>query len=229
MTFRTVVLALLASVVASGPVQAQSGPPETPLAAQIAQAAPAPPAPAAPPATPVTPQAPRTPQTPRSPTAPKPPTVNAPDAPPPPPAPPPAPRLGQTINVKVEVTITDQQANAAPSKKTLSVVVADALNGSVRTTAMFPGVGPVPLNMDAQPTILADGKMRLYLTLQYDLPSPSILGRKSGSEERQPTSTSISERLMLIVENGKSLVAAQSADPVSDRQVTLEVKATILR
>ena len=34
---------------------------------------------------------------------------------------------------------------------------------------------------------------------------------------------------MLILENGKTMVVAQSADPVGDRQVTVEVKATILR
>jgi hypothetical protein len=34
---------------------------------------------------------------------------------------------------------------------------------------------------------------------------------------------------VLILESGKSLVVSQAADPVSDRQVTVEVKATILR
>jgi hypothetical protein len=32
-----------------------------------------------------------------------------------------------------------------------------------------------------------------------------------------------------VLESGKPIVAAQSADPVGDRQVTIEVKATILR
>ena len=41
--------------------------------------------------------------------------------------------------------------------------------------------------------------------------------------------TSIQETLSLILESGKPVVAAQSADPVGDRQVTIEVKATILR
>jgi hypothetical protein len=33
----------------------------------------------------------------------------------------------------------------------------------------------------------------------------------------------------VILENGKSVSVAQSADPVGDRQVTIDVKATILR
>ena len=46
---------------------------------------------------------------------------------------------------------------------------------------------------------------------------------------RVPFKTQIRENLALILENGKPLVAAQSADPAVDRQVTIEVKATILR
>ena len=34
---------------------------------------------------------------------------------------------------------------------------------------------------------------------------------------------------MMILESGKAMIAAQSADPVGDRQVTVEVKATILK
>ena len=76
---------------------------------------------------------------------------------------------------------------------------------------------------------MPDGKLRLSLRLQYDLPSPAMLGRPAGSEERQPMKTSIVESVNLVVESGKSIVAAQSADPVSDRQVVLEVKATLLK
>ena len=126
--------------------------------------------------------------------------------------------------------ITDQQGTAAPVKKTVSVVVADSSNGSVRTLSSYTNAaGNVPLNMDAEATLLPDGKLRLSLRLQYDLPSPAMLGRPGGGEERQPAKTSIVESVNLVLENGKSIVAAQSADPVSDRQVVLEVKATLLK
>ena len=39
----------------------------------------------------------------------------------------------------------------------------------------------------------------------------------------------IRDAVTMILESGKPLIVAQSADPVSDRQVTVEVKATILR
>jgi hypothetical protein len=164
--------------------------------------------------------------------------VNTQPAPPPPP-PAPAPgtgqaraprREGQLINIRVEATITDQQGAAPPVKKTLSAVVADGSTGSVRTLSNFanPAINTVPLNMDAEATLLPDNKLRLSLRLQYDLPSAVSLGRPP-TEERQPSKTSIVESVNVVLENGKSIVAAQSADPVSDRQVVLEVKATVLR
>lgn len=140
---------------------------------------------------------------------------------------PPPPREGQSVNIQVEATITDQQPGSAPVKKSIWVVVGDSLNGGIRTAAEF--TYPVPLNMDVQPVLLPDGKIRLRLALQYDLPSPAALGRTIQSSERQPQKTTISESLTVILESGKSLVVAQSADPISDRQVTLEVKATTLR
>ncbi len=132
---------------------------------------------------------------------------------------------GQPVNIKVEVTITDQRAPGAAPKKTVTVVTGDQLSGFIRTQTLFPGIGDVPLNVDAEPQILSDGKIRLRLNLQYDLPAP--VGAAEG--DRTALKTTIRENLAIVLESGKSLVVAQSADPVSDRQVTVEVKATILR
>src|SRR5206468_2739531 len=115
--------------------------------------------------------------------------------------------------------ITDQRGGAAAIKRTLSLMVADDRTGSIRTMSQVSQVGTVPLNIDASPTLLADGKIRLAFNVQYDWPAPL-----EGSGERLPrgtvTSTSLHDSVWLILENGKSLVAAQSADPVGDRQVT---------
>jgi len=134
---------------------------------------------------------------------------------------------GQAVNIKVEVTISDQRANGVAPKKTVTVVTGDQLSGFIRTQTLFPGIGDVPLNVDAEPHILPDGKIRLRLNLQYDMPSPP--GGASNEEQRAGVKTTIRENLAIVLENGKPLVVAQSADPVSDRQVTVEVKATILR
>ena len=41
--------------------------------------------------------------------------------------------------------------------------------------------------------------------------------------------TDIKQNLVLVLESGKSLVVSQATDPVSDRRVTVEVTATILK
>ena len=144
-----------------------------------------------------------------------------PPQPPPPPAP---PRRGQAVNVKVELTITDQRGGAAPIKKTVSVIVGDLTGGMIRSESMIPNVGTVPLHVDAEPEILQDGKIRLRFSLQYDLPNADekVTGNTT-------VKTQIRENLSLILESGKPILATQSADPVTDRQVTVEVKATILK
>ena len=94
----------------------------------------------------------------------------------------------------------------------------------------------VPLNVDVEPHILPDGKVRLRLGLQYvgsDGGARTARERQDGEPDRAvpgpATRTELRQNLWLVLESGKPLVAAQSADPVSDRQVTIEVRATIQR
>jgi hypothetical protein len=154
------------------------------------------------------------------------------------PAPPPGPemaitpqrRVGQPVNIRVDVTISDQRGGTAALKKTVSVVTGDRLSGFIRSTAEYVNIGPVPLNVDTEPELLPDGKIRVGVNLQYDLPgaatpAPTSETTGAGSLRR----TQIRENLAVILESGKSLVVAQSADPVGDRQVTIEIKATVLR
>ncbi len=142
-----------------------------------------------------------------------------------------AAREGQPINIKVDLTITDQRGGNPTFKKTVTVVTADGMGGFIRSTARYREIGDVPLNVDTQPRLLPDGKIRVSVNLQYDLPA-SVDPSDVKNEERRAgplTKTSIHENLSLVLESGKPIVAAQSADPVGDRQVTIEVKATILR
>ena len=147
------------------------------------------------------------------------------------PASPASRREGQPINVKIELVITDQRGTGAPVKKNVSVIVGDEKEGSIRSQSRIPpsatvvGGGGVLLNVDAAPTILSDGKIRMNLRIVYDLPVGE--GRSSSPNDVPPSQ--IQESVNLILENGKPLVITQSADPVIDRQVTVEVKATILR
>lgn len=172
-------------------------------------------------------------QGPPAPEPPKPPKAGLPrepKEPPPAPAPeaPPRREPGQLANVRIDVTITDQKGPAKPLTKTLTLTLADRENGMVRSEGETPvaaGMGEmhkVPLHVDAFPAIEGD-KIRLRLSLNY-----SFVDNPTAESPRVPK-TEVRETLSVVLDNGKPMVVAQSADPITDRHITLEVKATILR
>lgn len=119
-----------------------------------------------------------------------------------------------TANVQVELGIADYLGAAAPQKKTVSMLLAEGYMGRVRSQR-----GAVALlNVDATPRLLKDGRISLQLTLEYSL------GRAVTD-----TSSAIHESLTVLLQSGKPLVVTQAADPESDRKVTVEVTATILK
>ena len=139
---------------------------------------------------------------------------------------------GQPVNVKVEFTLTDQRGGSPPIKRTVSVLVADGDGGFIRSQSEVVAVGNVPLNVDVQPQILPNAKIKLRFTLQYDWPAgldgPSA--NPSGPPPRGTVmKTNLQQSISVIVEDGKSIVAAQSADPIGDRTVTVEVKASLMK
>ena len=141
------------------------------------------------------------------------------------PAPAPRPKVaGQAINVKLELTITDQLSSAAPVQKTVTLLVADQMEGMIRSEGQLPGYGAVQLHVDAYVALLGEGKIRARIGLNYDLVDP-----KAKSAEAQSQRTQIRESLMTVLDNGKQTVISQSADPVTDRKVTVEVRATIIK
>src|SRR5262245_21417762 len=161
-------------------------------------------------------------------TQPAPPPRGGTPAPAPAAAPAPAPRRqAQPVNVKIDLSINDQRGTSAPVKRTLSMVVADGMGGSIRSQSEVLAVGSVPLNVDVHPELLENNKIRLNLTLQYDWPAPLEGGRDA--PRGTVIKTALHNSVSLVLDNDKPTIAAQSADPIGDRAVTVEVKATILR
>jgi len=194
----------------------------TPVVATFDQAPPTPPSPPAPPA-PAAAAAPQAPPAPRSPQAPRPVRATTGEAP----TPEPARRIrGQLINLRLEFTVTDQIGTAPPVKKMITMNVADGESGRIRTNAEVfrknsaPTV--VPLSVDASPEIEGT-RIRLRASLEYqllkDAPEPDLPAGK----------TSITQSVTAILNDGVSTILSQSADPLTDRKVTLEVKATIIK
>ena len=71
--------------------------------------------------------------------------------------------------------------------------------------------------------IVKDGQMRLDLGLEY-VPKPGSENATSGEGRG-----SLNQRLSLLVESGRPIVISQASDPTSDRKISVELTATILK
>src|SRR5688572_12619960 len=122
----------------------------------------------------------------------------------------------QLLNVKVDLTITDQREGTASTAKTLTIIVADRESGRIRSASARE---ELTLNVDVRPELVRDGRVRTWLTLEYRPP------RTSPDKE----AVGMTESLVAILDDCKPLVVSQSADPASSRSVKVELKATILK
>jgi hypothetical protein len=120
----------------------------------------------------------------------------------------------QAANVRIDLTVTDQRTDAQGPPKTMMLLVEDRQPGRIRSSR-----GNAMLNLDVRPEIVKDSRVRLSVSLEF---SPQ-------DAPDRPTQPPISQSLTALVDDGKSLVISQSADPTSDRKVRVEVKATIVR
>ena len=129
-------------------------------------------------------------------------------------------------NVQVELTITDQTGSGTPEKKTVSMVASSGSWGRIRSAQMVRDGGRdqvIDLNVDARPMVSVDGPIQLELTVVYSPP-----GATTGDVARvRPTG--VNQSLTVILNSGKSLVISQAADPVGDRKIIVEAKATVLK
>jgi len=134
---------------------------------------------------------------------------------------------GQAVNVRVELTITDQRGDATPVTKTVSMTVADRYNGRIRTQGDVrtpTGSRTVILNVDAQPSILPrEARARVMLTIEYR-PAAGAEVESEGSN-----TPNINESFAVILDDGKPMLVSQSADPVTNRKVKIEAKITLLK
>jgi hypothetical protein len=121
-----------------------------------------------------------------------------------------------SANIRVEVTISDAIGSTSPQKKTISMTIADRRMGRIRSVRSAAAI----LNVDATPTIAEGNRVHLQLTLEY---VPEHTG------EAPPRIATINEMISVVLENGKPMTISQAADPSSDRRVTVEVNATILK
>jgi hypothetical protein len=144
-----------------------------------------------------------------------------------------ATRIDETVrfvraltNVQIEFTLTDQSGSQTPEKKTVSMIASSGSWGKVRSSAQMQQIGDLPyivvLNVDARPFVSVDGPIQLEMTLVYE---PA----KGEGDARRPKMSGINQSQTVVLTSGKPLVVSQAADPISDRKVVVEVKATVLK
>ncbi len=138
------------------------------------------------------------------------------------------PRFVRTLtNVQIELTLTDQAGTQPPEKKTVSMIVSSGNWGKVRSVGNVRPQNDAPfmvdLNVDARPYVSVDGPIQLELTLVYSPPGGA------DKDTLKPRPTGINQSLTVVLQSGKPLIISQAADPVSDRKVIVEVKATVLK
>lgn len=141
-----------------------------------------------------------------------------------------ASRFVRTLtNVQIELTLSDQTGTGPSDKKSVSMVVSSGSWGRIRSAGNLSSVGDAPavvdLNVDARPFVSVDGPIQLELTIVY---APA----RQAATEREPAVAQpirVNQSLTVILQSGKPLVVSQAADPVSDRKVVVEVKATVLK
>ena len=130
-------------------------------------------------------------------------------------------------NVQIELTLTDQVGGAPPEKKTILMIVASGSWGKIRSAGNVRPEGNMPfvvdLNVDARPFVSVEGPIQLELTLVYSPPG------EAAGKETKARPTGLNQSLTVVLQSGKPLVISQAADPISDRKVLVEVKATVLK
>jgi hypothetical protein len=118
-----------------------------------------------------------------------------------------------TQNIRVELTINDSFGGG--TKKSINMLVAEGRNGRIRSQSHG-----FDLNVDARPVVTKDGRIQLDITLGYNPDPAATAGPGPGF---------ITESLTLLVPDARPTAISQSADPTSDRKVTVEVTATIVK
>jgi hypothetical protein len=182
-------------------------------------------APAPPPAPPPPPQPP-----PASPAVPVRPT------PPPPPAPPVAPQkdvLPAGANIRVDLSIADAQGTQT-GRKTVSMLIRNGSRSSIRSTGEQRVVlsdgqiqdQPVRLNIDAQATLVGEDTIRVWATFELTTPSIGLVVSGPGGPV---AAAQVTQMIDVDLQNGRTLLVSRSADPLTDRTVTVELTATVLR
>jgi hypothetical protein len=126
---------------------------------------------------------------------------------------------GQALNVRVDVSLTEHTDKGPGQPQTVTVVLADRALGQTR--AAF---ADRTILVDARPMITGD-LVRVTVTIKSEEPPRNFApGELPKSPDRFLNWTN---SFALLLQSGKPLIALETADPVTKRKMSIEVKATV--
>lgn len=123
-------------------------------------------------------------------------------------------------NVRYEIRLRDE-GGADPGTKLVSMTATIGQVSSVRATAITRGRGNNPLNVDVMPGVVRDGKVHTRISIEYAPQAPQ------GTQGPPPLS--VRQTVHVWLDDGTPMIVSQSTDPNSDRRLTVEVTAAVLK
>jgi hypothetical protein len=149
------------------------------------------------------------------------------------PTPPPPRALGQLANVLVDVVISDRGPDGPENRRVISATAADGERASVRNSARVReeqtgSYANTGLSLDIRPVLADNNRVRLDVGLEFELLDAT---RGTGDQAERSSAAFGNVRLTqnVVLESGKPLVISQSTAPGTQRTVSVEVKATVLK
>jgi hypothetical protein len=141
-----------------------------------------------------------------------------------------------TSNIQLDLVITDT-LGGKPVKKTVTMLISNGGNGSIRTAGSIPiplpegafiAPGtllqtPVQLNIDARASERGNRLINVLATFQFTPAAAVATERLPGSSPPE-----LRQSIDVVLRSGKPLLVSRSADPITDRTVTVELTATIV-
>jgi hypothetical protein len=120
---------------------------------------------------------------------------------------------GQGVNIKIDLTITDQREGQAGTPKTITMMIADRGRGQLRSN----GGGGQMLNVDARPEIVRESRVRVDVNFDYR-------GPQTDNDKNPPVLT---QSLVSVVDDGKPLVISHWGEMGSNRTIRIELRASV--
>jgi len=145
-----------------------------------------------------------------------------------PPATPPriTPQRIEPINIRYEIRINEEGGGQKPNTRTVSMMATANAVSSVR--AMGGPLARNPLNVDIEPFEIRNQKIRTKVSIEYQPVGTAPADLPTGPPGFIPTPLTVRQTVMVWLDSGKPMVVSQSADPASDRRLSIDVTATIL-